>query len=44
MSKQGVLSNGSALEDLPGCPVDLVTAKALRAVLRPFVEREALHV
>jgi predicted nucleotidyltransferase len=32
------------LEDLLGCPVDLVTDKALRAELRPFVEREAVHV
>ena len=32
------------LEDLLGCPVDLVTEKALRAELRPFVEQEAIHV
>lgn len=32
------------LEDLLGRPVDLVTDKALRAELRPFVEREAIHV
>ena len=32
------------LEDLLGRPVDLVTDKALRTELRPFVEREALHV
>ena len=32
------------LEDLLGCPVDLVTEKALRPELRPFVEREAVHV
>lgn len=32
------------LEDLLGRPVDLVTDKALRPELRPFVEREALHV
>jgi len=32
------------LEDLLGCPVDLVTEKALRPELRPFVEREALRV
>ena len=32
------------LEDLLGCPVDLVTDKALRAELRPSVEREAVHV
>ncbi len=32
------------LEDLFGSPVDLVTEKALRPELRPFVEREAIHV
>lgn len=32
------------LEDLFGCAVDLVTEKALRAELRPFVEKEAIHV
>ena len=32
------------LEDLFGCPVDLVTEKALRAEIRPFIEREAVHV
>ena len=32
------------LEDLFGCSVDLVTEKALRPELRPFVERDALHV
>ena len=32
------------LEDLLGRPVDLVTDKALRADLRPYVEREAVHV
>ena len=32
------------LEDLFGCAVDLVTDKALRAELRPFIEREAVHV
>lgn len=32
------------LEDLLGRPVDLVTEKALRPELRPFVEREAIHV
>jgi predicted nucleotidyltransferase len=32
------------LEDLLGRPVDLVTEKALRAELRPYIEREALHV
>ena len=32
------------LEDLFGQPIDLVTDKALRPELRPFVEREAVHV
>jgi len=32
------------LEDLLGRPVELVTEKALRPELRPFIEREALHV
>jgi predicted nucleotidyltransferase len=32
------------LEDLFGCRVDLVTDKALRAELRPFIERDAVHV
>ena len=32
------------LEDLFGVPVDLVTEKALRPELRPFVEQEAIHV
>lgn len=32
------------LEDLLGCSVDLVTDKALRPELRPYVEREAVHV
>ncbi|MDO9404491.1 MAG: nucleotidyltransferase family protein [Polaromonas sp.] len=32
------------LEDLLGCPVDLVTDKALRAEIRPFVEQDAVHV
>lgn len=32
------------LEDLFGCAVDLVTEKALREELRPFVEKEAIHV
>ena len=32
------------LEDLLGAPVDLVTDKALRDELRPFIEREAVHV
>jgi len=32
------------LEDLLGRPVDLVTEKALRPELRPFIEKEALYV
>jgi len=32
------------LEDLLGRPVDLVSDKALRPELRPYVEREAIHV
>ena len=32
------------LEDQLGCPVDLVTEKAMRAELRPFIEREAVNV
>ena len=32
------------LEDLLGRPVDLVTEKALRAELRPLIEKEAIHV
>lgn len=32
------------LEDLFERPVDLVTEKALRPELRPFIEREAKHV
>jgi hypothetical protein len=32
------------LEDVLGCPVDLVTEKALRPELRPFIEKEAVHV
>ena len=32
------------LEDMLGCPVDLVTDKALRPELRPFVEQDAIHV
>lgn len=31
-------------EDLLGCPVDLVTEKALRPELRPYIEREAVNV
>ena len=32
------------LEDLFGVPVDLVTEKALRAELRPFIEKEVVRV
>lgn len=32
------------LEDLLRLPVDLVTEKALRPELRPFIEKEAVHV
>jgi predicted nucleotidyltransferase len=32
------------LEDSLGRPVDLVTPKALRPILRPSVERDLLHV
>ena len=32
------------LEDLLGCPVDLVAEKALRSELRPFVEREQVNI
>jgi predicted nucleotidyltransferase len=32
------------LEDLLGCPVDLVTEKALRPELKPYIERERVNV
>ncbi len=32
------------IEDALGCPVDLVTKKALREELRPFIEQEAVSV
>jgi len=32
------------LEDLLGCPVDLVTEKALRPELRPYLEQERVIV
>lgn len=32
------------LEDVLGRPIDLVTEAALRERLRPFVERDAIHV
>jgi len=32
------------LQDLLGCSVDLVTPKALKPRLRPYVEKEAVYV
>jgi uncharacterized protein len=32
------------LEDALGCPVDMVSEKALRDELRPFIESEVLYV
>jgi predicted nucleotidyltransferase len=32
------------LEDIFGCPIDLVTEKALRPELRPFIEKELVDV
>ena len=32
------------LEDLLACPVDLVTEKALRPELRPYIEQEQVDV
>ena len=32
------------LEDLMGSPVDLVTDKALRPQLKPYIEKELVHV
>jgi hypothetical protein len=32
------------LEDLLGCPVDLVTEKALRPELRPYIDQELVSV
>ena len=32
------------LEDVLGAPIDLVTEKAIRPELRPFIEREAVNV
>ncbi|MBI1195731.1 MAG: DNA polymerase subunit beta [Gammaproteobacteria bacterium] len=32
------------LEDLFGCQIDLVTEKALRPELRPFIEQERVNV
>jgi len=33
-----------ALEDELGCQVDLVTEKAMRQELRPYIEKEIIHV
>ena len=32
------------LEDLLGCPIDLVTDNALRPELRPYITKELVHV
>ena len=32
------------LEELFGCPIDLVTRKSLRSRLQPFVEKDAVRV
>ena len=32
------------LEDLLGCPIDLVTDKGLRPQLRPYIKASAIHV
>ncbi len=32
------------LEDALGCPVDLVTEKALRPELQPYIEKESVYV
>ena len=32
------------LEDLFNRPVDLVTSKALRPVLKPYIDKDAVHV
>ena len=32
------------LEDLLGCRVDLVTSKAIKPRMRPYVEKEAIYV
>lgn len=32
------------LEDALGCPVDLVTEKALRPELKPYIEKESVYV
>ena len=43
-TSKGYFGTQFYLEDLLGRSVDLVTQKALRAELRPYVEREAVHV
>ena len=43
-TSKGYFGTQFYLEDLLGRSVDLVTHKALRAELRPYVEREAVHV
>lgn len=32
------------LEDILGCPVDLITEKAIRPELRPYIEQERVNV
>ena len=44
LTSKGYFGTQFYLEDLLGRSVDLVTHKALRAELRPYVEREAVHV
>jgi len=34
----------SFLEELLGCPVDLVTRKAIKPRMRTYVEEEAIYV
>ena len=43
-TSKGYFGTQFYLEDLLGRSVDLVTQKALRAELRPYVERESVHV
>ena len=43
-TSKGYFGTQFYLEDLQGRSVDLVTQKALRAELRPYVERESVHV
>lgn len=43
-TSKGYFGTQFYLEDLLGRSVDLVTQKALRVELRPYVEREAVHV